>query len=88
MDFKRGLDAHDCVIVPFIIVISVDVSMKTCGAKEGSGYTHSYNDEPITFVPGNPHKNDRPVSRISIHTDNLSQFMRFCYSSHMRAAKA
>ena len=62
--------------------------MKTCGAKEGSGYTHSYNDEPITFVPGNPHKNDRPVSRRSIHTDNLSQFMRSCYLSHMRAAKA
>ena len=36
--------------------------MKTCGPKEESGYTHAYNEEPITFVPGNPHKNDRPVS--------------------------
>ena len=84
MDLKRGSPAPDAhVIIPFDIVISVDVSMKTCGAKEGSGYTHSYNDEPITFVPGNPHKNDRPVSRRSSHSDNLSQFMRFCYLSHV-----
>lgn len=38
----------------------VDMSTKIPGPKEGSGYTHSYNDEPITFIPGNPHKNDKP----------------------------
>lgn len=38
----------------------VDTSDKTVGPKEDSGFVHAYNDEPITFVPGNPHKNDRP----------------------------
>jgi general stress protein CsbA len=28
----------------------------------GTGYTHAYNVEPITYIPADPHKNDRPVS--------------------------
>ncbi|XP_045197133.2 protein phosphatase 1 regulatory subunit 32-like isoform X1 [Mercenaria mercenaria] len=38
----------------------VDTSGKTVGPKEYSGYVHAYNDEPITFIPGNPHNNERP----------------------------
>lgn len=38
----------------------VDVSNKTVGQKQGSGYTHAYNVEPITFHPGSPHKNEYP----------------------------
>lgn len=38
----------------------VDTSGKDVGPKEDTGFTHAYNDEPITFIPGNPHKNDRP----------------------------
>ncbi|XP_052807278.1 protein phosphatase 1 regulatory subunit 32-like isoform X2 [Mya arenaria] len=38
----------------------MDTSGKTVGPKEFSGYVHAYNEEPITFIPGNPHKNDRP----------------------------
>ncbi|XP_052242813.1 protein phosphatase 1 regulatory subunit 32-like isoform X2 [Dreissena polymorpha] len=38
----------------------MDTSCKTVGPKEFSGFTHAYNDEPITFIPGNPHKNERP----------------------------
>lgn len=41
---------------------SVDVSNKTVGDPEGTGYTHAYNVEPITYIPADPHKNDRPVS--------------------------
>ncbi|EDO43736.1 predicted protein [Nematostella vectensis] len=29
----------------------MDTSKKTVGYKEGSGFTHAYNDEPITFYP-------------------------------------
>lgn len=46
--------------------ITVDTSGKTVGPKEYSGFVHSYNDEPITFIPGNPHKNDKPVSISSV----------------------
>ncbi|CAG2189017.1 PPP1R32 [Mytilus edulis] len=38
----------------------MDVSMKTVGDPEGTGFTHAYNVEPITYYPGDPHKNDRP----------------------------
>lgn len=38
----------------------VDVSMKTVGHPEGTGFTHAYNVEPITFIPADPHKNDKP----------------------------
>ncbi|KAL3884068.1 hypothetical protein ACJMK2_030290 [Sinanodonta woodiana] len=38
----------------------MDVSMMTVGPNEDSGFTHAYNDEPITFHPGSPYKNDMP----------------------------
>lgn len=38
----------------------VDVSNKVVGNREESGYTHAYNDEPVTFEPGRPYKNDKP----------------------------
>lgn len=38
----------------------MDVSMKTVGDPEGTGFTHAYNVEPITYYPADPHKNDRP----------------------------
>lgn len=40
--------------------IRADVHTKTVGRKEGSGYTHAYNAEPITFHSGSPHKNEYP----------------------------
>lgn len=39
----------------------MDVSNKTVGDPEGTGYTHAYNVEPITYIPADPHKNDRPA---------------------------
>ncbi|XP_071481212.1 stabilizer of axonemal microtubules 4-like [Diadema antillarum] len=39
-----------------------DCSTLTVGPKEGSGYTHAYNREPITFHSGSPFKNNRPGS--------------------------
>ncbi|XP_071941327.1 stabilizer of axonemal microtubules 4-like [Antedon mediterranea] len=38
----------------------LDTSTKTVGGKQGSGYTHAYNVEPITYHPGSPYKNDMP----------------------------
>ncbi|XP_060065144.1 protein phosphatase 1 regulatory subunit 32-like [Ylistrum balloti] len=38
----------------------MDVSTKTTGPKEESGFTHAYNVEPITFIPGSSHQNDNP----------------------------
>lgn len=35
--------------------------MKTVGYKEGSGFTHAYNDEPITFNPMEAHEGIRDV---------------------------
>ncbi|XP_054774334.2 stabilizer of axonemal microtubules 4-like [Lytechinus pictus] len=37
-----------------------DCSTLTVGPKEGSGYTHAYNVEPVSFNPGSPFKNDIP----------------------------
>ncbi|XP_072045830.1 stabilizer of axonemal microtubules 4-like [Amphiura filiformis] len=55
--------------------IRADTSTKTVGKKEGSGYTHAYNVEPITFHSGSPHKNqypgfytDRPTGRSMMKT--------------------
>ncbi|XP_038073706.1 protein phosphatase 1 regulatory subunit 32-like [Patiria miniata] len=38
----------------------LDVSTKTVGRKEGSGYTHAYNVEPIQFHPGSSFSNELP----------------------------
>ena len=38
-----------CGFTVVIINLSVDTSAKCVGYKEGSGFTHAYNDEPITF---------------------------------------
>lgn len=35
--------------------------MKTVGYKEGSGFIHAYNDEPITFNPMEAHEGIRDV---------------------------
>eukprot|EP00105_Crassostrea_gigas_P022711 XP_011442325.1 PREDICTED: protein phosphatase 1 regulatory subunit 32 isoform X1 [Crassostrea gigas] len=40
--------------------IHVDLTNKTVGPHEESGFTHAYNVEPITYIPGSPHKNERP----------------------------
>jgi len=45
----------------FFFYFSVDTSTKTVGYKEGSGFTHAYNDEPITFNPMEAHEGIRDV---------------------------
>jgi len=45
---------------------SVDTSTKTVGYKEGSGFTHAYNDEPITFNPMEAHEGIRDVRCVMI----------------------
>ena len=82
MALRKNQVSHTPTIT-FIIfpIISVDVSMKTCGPKEESGFTHAYNEEPITFIPGNPHKNDRPVGvtfqrKVDSVIKIISQLMR------------
>jgi protein phosphatase 1 regulatory subunit 32 len=50
------------VYIKWFPVFSVDISNKIVGDPEGTGYTHAYNVEPITYIPADPHKNDRPVS--------------------------
>jgi hypothetical protein len=55
--------------------ITVDTSGKTVGPQEFSGYVHAYNDEPITFIPGNPHKNERPVNITNISHSRTKNFL-------------
>ena len=43
----------------------MDTSTKTVGYKEGSGFTHAYNDEPITFYPMEAHEGIRDVGNWS-----------------------
>ena len=62
-----------------MLVISADVSTKTVGRKEGSGYTHAYNVEPITFHSGSPHTNHYPVSIPVKETLNLSYSAVICF---------
>ncbi|KAK3096952.1 hypothetical protein FSP39_005069 [Pinctada imbricata] len=38
----------------------MDLTNKTVGPSEETGFTHAYNVEPITFIPGQPHKNELP----------------------------
>ena len=40
-----------------------DVSRKSVGGKEGSGFTHAQNVEPISYHPDHAHSGDVPVSR-------------------------
>ena len=47
-------------------LLSVDTSIKTVGYKEGSGFTHAYNDEPITFNPMEAHEGIRDVRCVMI----------------------
>lgn len=44
----------------------MDTSTKTVGYKEGSGFTHAYNDEPITFNPMEAHEGIRDVRCVII----------------------
>ena len=37
-----------------------DLHQKDVGPGEGSGYSHAYNVEPVTFHPDYAHKGDRP----------------------------
>lgn len=39
----------------------MDTSTKTVGYKEGSGFTHAYNDEPVTFNPMEAYQGIRDV---------------------------
>lgn len=43
----------------------MDTSTKIVGYKEGSGFTHAYNDEPITFHPIEAHEGIRDVGNLS-----------------------
>lgn len=49
-----------------IFLLLVDTSTKTVGYKEGSGFTHAYNDEPITFYPMEAHEGIRDVGNFKI----------------------
>ena len=49
-------------IINVLLKLAVDLSTKTTGPKEESGFTHAYNEEPITYLPGQPHTNENPVS--------------------------
>lgn len=49
-----------------VLFLSVDTSTKTVGYKEGSGFTHAYNDEPITFNPMEAHEGIRDVRCVMI----------------------
>ena len=45
----------------------MDTSTKSVGYKEGSGFTHAYNDEPVTFRPTEAHDGLRDVSCTHFH---------------------
>lgn len=49
----------------YFFLLLVDTSKKTVGYKEGSGFTHAYNDEPITFYPMEAHEGIRDVGNWS-----------------------
>lgn len=49
------------LMILFFDYPSVDTSTKSVGYKEGSGFTHAYNDEPITFNPMEAHEGIRDV---------------------------
>lgn len=51
----------DIFILKYSLGLSVDTSTKTVGYKEGSGFTHAYNDEPITFNPMEAYQGIRDV---------------------------
>ena len=51
----------------------MDTSTKTVGYKEGSGFTHAYNDEPITFYPMEAHQGIRDVRNVKI---NITKTLR------------
>ena len=56
----------------------MDTSTKTVGYKEGSGFTHAYNDEPITFYPMEAHEGIRDVRNILFYSQpGLSQSLKF-----------
>ena len=40
-----------------------DLTHKPVGPKEGSGFIHGHNEEPITFHPDYAYKEDVPVSQ-------------------------
>lgn len=48
----------------------MDLTNKTVGPHEESGFTHAYNVEPITYIPGSPHKNEMPVRSLSPSTSS------------------
>lgn len=50
------------VYLKLIDFVTVDTSKKTMGYKEGSGFTHAHNDEPITFNRMEAYEGIRDVS--------------------------
>ena len=48
------------------IIPTGDVSRKAVGYKEGSGFIHAHNQEPITFHPDYAYKGEMPVSLTTI----------------------
>ena len=44
----------------------VDLSTKSVGPKQETGFTHAYNDEPITFKPNDVHDGKLPVCNMLI----------------------
>lgn len=54
----------------YFFSLLVDTSTKTVGYKEGSGFTHAYNDEPITFYPMEAHEGIRDVGNFNIMLSN------------------
>ena len=60
------VDNNMCFVLKMDLLLSVDTSTKTVGYKEGSGFTHAYNDEPITFNPMEAHEGIRDVRYVMI----------------------
>ena len=42
--------------------LAVNIHLKDVGPLEDSGFTHNKNIEPITYLPDDPHTNEKPVS--------------------------
>lgn len=57
-------------LIMHVSCVVVDLTNKTVGPHEESGFTHAYNVEPITYIPGSAHKNELPVSSIKLYTIN------------------
>jgi protein phosphatase 1 regulatory subunit 32 len=55
----------------------LDVSKRSIGPKEGSGFTHADNMEPVTYHPGYAHKGDVPVW--TIEATILKHALRDCF---------